>query len=121
MKPSITDKRKIAARLFFSDNRDSYDDFQDALNEFTDGKNQTDAFIDTLVSPILKPVEEHILLMRYDGHVATLRLADNFFSPRTKMIEEEGEELKEQFEITNQQNPNDNELELLLKMGWTLI
>lgn len=120
-KLSITDKRIIAARLFFVDNRDSYDDFKDALDEFLDGKNQSDKFIDAVVNPIMKKTEGHILLMSPNGHVANLRLSDNFFSPLTQMTLEEGEALEKQFETTNNTFPEDDELEILKKMGWKTI
>lgn len=120
MRLHIDDKRKIAARLFFVDNRDVYDCFQDALDEFKEGK-QSDPFIDAVVAPVLSQVEGHVLLMSPDGHVATLRLSDYFFAPRTIMIEEEGDALEKQFKLINDENPDDDELELLKKMGWKRI
>jgi len=115
------DKRKICARNFFNDNRDQYEDYHEAAAEFLSGQNVSDRFVDFAVEPYIKPQEGHYVLVGNDGHVATVRAEDGFFSPRTEMTREEGEAIEAAFEAMNDKYPEALELELLEKMGWRVI
>lgn len=116
----IEDQRKIVARNFFNDNRDSYEDYHEAETEFM-SRDISETFIKLALEPYIKQESGHILFMRDDGHVASLRESDQFFSPRTEMTDEEGEELEESFEAAKEKYPNYNEVQLLESIGWRKI
>jgi hypothetical protein len=87
------DKVKIAARLFYQDDN-GYEDYRDAHIEFC-SNCPSEEFINFATQDILKKEDGHKIFFNGEGHVATLRMSDGFFSPRTEMSEDEGEELEE--------------------------
>ncbi len=112
------DKLKILARVFYIDNEDTYEDYRDALTEFM-AKPPPDQFIDFSLQPYLKPAEEGcILLMTDSGHVASIRIKDGYFEPRTETTENEDLEIQAKFTETADQNPGLDGVDLLYKMGW---
>jgi len=111
------DKRRIAARLFFNDNKDQYEDYHEALSEFISGQNQSDDFIDFVVEPLLKGEPGHHLFTK-DGHVAKLRIEDDFFSPLTEMSEFDGESFETSFDAVADKNPNTSVSGILELLGW---
>src|ERR1700677_2393162 len=92
------DKLKIAARAFFTDNQDQYEDYHEALSEFISGSNQSETFIEFCVEPYIKPEDGHAVLVRDDAHVATVRMSDGLFTPRTEMSQGEGEKFEADYE-----------------------
>lgn len=121
---SIADKRRIAARIFFQDNQggeDGYEDYHEALAEFISGENQSDQFIEFVVKPYLKPKEGHTLIMRDDGHVASVRDEDGYFEPLTEMTQNEGEAFHEEYLKAADEYPDIEGYELLAKIRWKVI
>lgn len=117
----LDDKKRIAARLFYQDNEDQYEDYHEALCEFSSGQNMSDAFIDTVIKFNLEPESGHKFVMRDDGHVAKVRLSDWFFSPVTKFSEEEGDELVNKWEEVLEGKDEMDTFEILKLMGWRVI
>jgi hypothetical protein len=113
------DKRKIAARAFFHDDNE-YEDFHEAETEFM-ALNHAEAFIDFVCEPYLKPKPGHSIVMRGDGHLATVREVDGFFEPVFDMTDKEGEEVMEAFNEAAEKHPGLDGLPLLLKTGWKIL
>ena len=115
------DKRRICARAFFQDNQDQYEDYHEAAAEMLSGSNVSDAFVDTVVEPFLRPEPGHVVVVNDKGHVATVREKDFFFSPRTEMTQDDGEEMEALNYKFAEEFPDLSEIELLQKMGWKII
>lgn len=115
------DKNRIAARLFFQDNSDQYEDYHEALTEFMSGNNTSEVFVDFCVKPMVQPEEGCAVVTNEIGHVATVRLSDGFFSPRTEMTQDEGEAIEEKFHEAADLHPDLDGLDLLLTTGWKQI
>lgn len=118
---SAEDKRRICARLFFQDNQDQYEDYHEAAAEFLSGNNASDKFVDFTVEAIVRPEPGHMIFVRDDGHVASLRMEDGFFEPRTEMTEDEGEENMEKFGQAFEDDPELEPLGALKAIGWRAV
>ena len=121
MKLTKEDKCRIVARNFYTDNPDQYEDYHEALTEFMSGNNCSDTFIEFCVAPYLKPEDGCEIVMSDIGHVASVRLLDGFFNPRTEMTQDEGEAMEEAFHKAADEYPDLDGLDLLLKTGWKKI
>jgi len=119
---TLEDKKRICARLFFTDNEDQYEDYHEALAEFMSGENVTETFVDFAVQSAIQPEEGHDVYTNKGGHVATVRLDDGFFSFRTEMTDDEVEEARELWEKAREENPEVGDISVLLeKAGWKKI
>ena len=118
---SQEDKLKIVARLFFQDNPDQYEDYHEALTEFMGQSKPSDAFINSCVEHVIKPQDGCAIVMSSVGHVASVRIDDGFFEPRTDMSDEECEAVEDRFQETADENPDLDGLDLLVKMDWKKI
>lgn len=115
------DKARICARAFFQDNQDQYEDYHEALTEFTSGNNVSDSFIDFAVEHYLTPVPGYILVTNAVGHVVNIRDSDGFLEPVTEMSEEECEAMNEAFHEAADKYADLTELALLEKIGWKVL
>lgn len=119
---TIEDKRRIVARIFFTDNRDQYEDYHEALSEFISGNNQSEDFINFAVKPYVESKKGHTVLMRDDGHVVDIRESDGFLSYRTDMTEDEAESLQDQTtEVIDEYPDKEPGIWILKSLGWRVI
>lgn len=126
MSLTIRDKRIIVARNFFIDNqegKDAYEDFREALIEFTGSQAPPDAFIEFAVQPYLDQRKDgHLLLLHPDGWLMNLRTKDDYMEPVTEMTDEQGETLHEEFQAMDDKFPDEESaVKLLQKIGWKII
>ncbi len=118
---SKEDKRRIVARNFFTDNRDQYEDYHEALTEFMSGANASDRFVDAAAESFIKPKDGHTVLVRDDGHVVEVRDIDAFMEPRTEMTEDEFTELTDQIGVALEENEDLDGAAVLVKIGWRIL
>ena len=115
------EKRKIAARCFYADNMDEYEDFQEAMVDFMGQHKPSDTFVNFVVDEYLKPEAGLSVWMSIDGHVATIREKDGYFKPRTMMFEDDALKMQADYEQASIAFPNLKQIELLPKIGWKRI
>lgn len=121
MNLNMEEKRKIAARVFFQDNQNDYEDYHEAATEFLNPGNMSDQFVEFVVEPLTKPLEGYLLFTRDDGHVIRVRADDGFLEPVTEMTNDEGELLAEQLTKASEEKPDFDDIGLLKAIGWKLI
>ena len=114
-------KNKIAARLFFQDNREDYDSYEQAVKEASE--HMSDSFVDTVVRGVTKPRKGYRILFREsDGHVVAVRTKDDFLQPITEMTTEDGAEIEKAFDALAEKNDACwSSLVLLQHCGWALV
>lgn len=120
MKTNLTDidKANIAARCFYDDNRDEYEDFKEAQIDFMGKNKPSAAFIETVMKMNLEVKKGHKLFLCHDGLLAHVRLSDGFFDPYSTFSEEDGQIVQEQFQKVADENPDVKDEDLLPLMPW---
>lgn len=121
MNLSKEDKCKIAARLFYDDNRDQYEDFHEAFVEFASGLNVSEAFLETVVSLNVKPRSGHRIVLGPNGALAAVREVDGFFEPISNMTHDEGAIMEGSFNVACEEYTDLDEWGILNKIGWKVI
>lgn len=120
-KITMEDKKRILARAFFTDNRDQYEDYHEALTEFMSGQNVTDRFIEFGAEPYLRGKEGYELFTNKDGHVVAFREHDGHVLPITEMDEDEGDAFNEALQKLADENPVADMNDIFEKLGWKQI
>lgn len=114
------DKAKIAARCFYADEPEQYEDFKQAYDEMRFGT--TEGFLDTVCERVIEKKEGHRILMSDEGHVVAIRTADSFVEFRTEMTEEEAKALAETTQKYADENPQIESASMIfINCGWKLI
>lgn len=112
------EKVKIAARLFFQNEDNDYESFEEAVSDMS---KVSEEFIEHVVSGVLQPDEGYRTVFNEDGHVARVRTSDSFFEPVTEMTVEYGMKLQAEFEKAAEAHPEiKSAIVVLQASGWKL-
>jgi len=121
MKLNLSQKQKIAARLFYFGNQDDYANLESAFEEFS-ANNLPESFLDSVVSPMLKRDAEYTMLFNDKiGAIVGLRESDDFLQPITPMDEKENIELVESFKAYAEMYESLATVDIFKEMGWNLL
>lgn len=114
-------KIKVAARLFYQDNRDQYESYDQAVKEMR--AHCSEAFIDAVARGTAQPRPGHFVLYREsDGHVVAVRREDNYLTPVTQMTLDEGAKLEADYHKVRMANLDVRSVIVLLqKMDWAIV
>lgn len=112
-------KVKIAARQFFEEDREQYDNFEQAVEEL---KKVSTQFIDTVIKFIPESVDSGYRLIFKDGHVAAVNSSDGHLVPMTNASEKSYFEVLKQFQDMADKKPEcRNAIIILQELGWALL
>lgn len=110
------EKQRIAARAFYAENRDEFESFDQALEDFAEGKI-SETFLDKVVEMNCQRQEGAALMMSPGGHLANV-FPHGYFEPITDMSEEEGEMIQAGFAKAAEFCSSKRAKDLLEFMGW---
>jgi hypothetical protein len=119
VKMELDDKLRIAARLFFEDRMDEYEDYNEALSELTG--NVSERFLDHAIEPFVRPQDGYRQLMNDVGHIITVNNETGHVSPVTLQSDEESEALEEAASELAEKHPDLSPVQIMQKVGWRLI
>jgi hypothetical protein len=113
-------KIKIAARLFFDDNQEEYENYEQSVEGLRDA---SDEFLDHVVKNFYRNKPGHRSFYNpEDGHIISLRTSDDWLEPVTAMSKEYGDEIHEKFRAASIQREDFVSTAVLLQdCGWILL